>query len=300
MKRGESGRFLPVTMMRFDFAIIGGDKRTAYMVPIFMEKGYRVVCYQTVNLPYDKTYYAASLKEALDQTQVVVAGIPFVKNDCIFCEEQTAEIRISDFQRCLRKHQKIFGGVIPETFRRTCEEREIGCYDFMKDEPLTLYNAISTAEGAILEAMLHKACNLHQSQTLVLGYGRCGKVLADKLKGLSACVTVCSNNEQELALACALGFDTLHLSRLVKCIGRFTYIFNTIPACVLTKPCLANLRRNTIVIDIASNQIGADYEAAKLMNTHICFCPGLPGKYAGESCAAHLVDYVLKCCGRKK
>ena len=55
------------------------------MVPIFMEKGYRVVCYQTVKLPYDKTYYAASLKEALDQTQVVVAGIPFVKNDCIFC-----------------------------------------------------------------------------------------------------------------------------------------------------------------------------------------------------------------------
>ena len=61
----------------------------------------------------------------------------------------------------------------------------------MKDESIAVFNAVATAEGAILEAMLHKQTNIHHSRTLVLGYGRCGKVLSEKLKGLSAHVTVC-------------------------------------------------------------------------------------------------------------
>lgn len=286
-------------MIKFDFSIIGGDKRTACMAPVFAEKGYRVVCFNTVKISEKnpKIHYAASVKEALEGAQIIVSGIPFVKDGCLFCEEQASDIGISELQRCLRKRQKIFGGVIPEEFRRTCEEREIGCYDFMRDEPLTLFNAISTAEGAILEALLHKSSNIHMSSTLVLGYGRCGKVLADKLKGLSACVTVCSNNEQELALASSLGFHTLHLSSLTQNIRHFEYIFNTIPICVLKRPCLTNVHSNSIIIDIASNRNGADYEAAELLNTNIHYCPGLPGKYASQSCAIRLVQYVLQNCG---
>lgn len=286
-------------MIKFDFSIIGGDRRIACMAPILADKGYRVACFATVGLTEEKNpriYHAASIKEALEGTRVIIAGIPLLRDDCLFCEEQTSEISISELQRCLRKHQKLFGGVIPEDFRQTCEEREINCHDFMRDEPLTLFNAISTAEGAILEALLHKSSNLHRSNTLVLGYGRCGKVLADKLNGLSACVTVCSNEDRELALAAALGFDTLHLSSLKQNIGRFEYIFNTIPVCILKKSFLANVHKNAIIIDIASNQSGADYEAAKLLHTDIHFCPGLPGKYASQSCAARLVQYVLQSC----
>lgn len=284
-------------MTRFDFAIIGGDQRTACMAPVFAEQGYRTACFNTLRLSNEKNpkiYYASSLKDALESAPVIVAGIPFADGENLFCEEDAPKISIAELQRRLRKRQKVFGGVIPESFRRTCEEREIECYDFMKDEPLTLLNAISTAEGAILEALVHKPSNLHQSATLVLGYGRCGKALADKLKGLSACVTVCSNDEQELALATALGFHTMHASCLAQQINRYEYIFNTIPACVLKKACLKNVRKNAIIIDIASNQSGADYEAARQMNVNILFCPGLPGKYAGQSCAEQLVRYVLK------
>lgn len=286
-------------MTKYDIAIIGGDRRTACMAPILAEKGYRVICFRTVRIAYSqsiksKLTFAKSLREALDSAPVIVGGIPFTKSDSLYCEasDTDAAISLSELQRSIHKHQKIFAGVIPESFRRTCEEREISCYDFMLDEPITLYNAVSTAEGAILEALLHKDTNLHMSSTLVLGYGRCGKVIADRLKGLHACVTVCTGDADELALACALGFETMHLSGLYRKICCYEYIFNTIPARILNRRCIEKVAPNAIIIDIASNKAGADYEAAQKLNVNIRFCPGLPGKYAGESCAKYLTDYV--------
>jgi len=290
----------PKILAKYDIAIIGGDRRTACMIPILAEKGYRIICFRTMKITYSQTvksriFFTNSLREALDCAPVIVGGIPFIKSDCLYCEDtdDATPISIAELQKSIHRQQKIFAGVIPEGFRRTCEEREIDCYDFMLDKPMTLQNAVSTAEGAILEALLHKGTNLHMSNTLLLGYGCCGKILANRLQGMHACVTVCSNNADELALACALGFDTLHLSKLCRNICRYEYIFNTIPACVLNRKCLEKMARNAIIIDIASNKVGADYEAAKQLNINILFCPGLPGKYAGESCARHLADFVL-------
>ncbi|MFG6367441.1 MAG: dipicolinate synthase [Lachnospiraceae bacterium] len=287
-------------MAKYDIAIIGGDRRTACMAPILVEKGYRVLCFRTVEIACNpsiksKIYFTESLREAFDSAPVIIGGIPFTKSDSLYCEVNSSDTTVSlaEIQRSIRKHQKIFAGIIPENFRRTCEEREITCYDFMLDEPMTLYNAVSTAESAILEALLHKDTNLHMSNALVLGYGRCGKMIADRLKGLHACVTVCSNDTNELALACALGFDTMHLSNLWKNICCYEYIFNTIPARILNRRCLEKVSSNAIIIDIASNRTGADYEIAKKLKINIHFCPGLPGKYAGESCAKYLTDYVI-------
>ncbi len=283
-------------MPRYDFAVIGGDRRSSCMALALARKGYSVICFNTVRLDENEKLpiqNATSLKEALENAPNVIAGIPFAKGDYLYCEECKECIRLAELQRCLRKNQKIFAGVIPGSFRRICEEREISCYDFMTDEPITLFNAVATAEGAILEALLHKDTTLHMSNALVLGYGRCAKALADKLKGLSAQVTVCSSDENELALASALGFNILSLSQLTSEIARFEYIFNTIPAQVLNGDALTATDKNSLIIDIASNKTGADYETAKTLGTRFLYCPGLPGRYAGQSCAERLARYVL-------
>ena len=281
-------------MMKYDIAVIGGDRRTSCMAGVFAKKGYRVICYGILKIPADnKIFYAHSLKEAVINAPVIVCGIPFEKQGNLYFEEAVPDISLTELQRLLRKNQKIFGGVISEDFRRLCEDREIGCYDFMKEEPLTIFNAVATAEGAILEALLHKDTQLHKSETLVVGYGRCGKVLADKLKGLSAQVTVCSTQANELALADSMGFNTLHLSKLPQKINKFEYLFNTVPAKVFTKKCLENMIPDSIIIDIASNRVGIDYEVADALKRQVFFCPGLPGKYAGQSCAKRLAEYVL-------
>lgn len=278
--------------MKFDIAIIGGDKRIACMAPILTEKGYRVACHATVKIPKENICRLSSIKEAVEGAGIIVCGIPFAKGDCLYAEEPMPPITLVELQRCLRKNQKVFGGVIPEDFRRICEEREIGCYDFMTDEALTIFNAVATAEGAILEALLHQDTNIHCSASLVLGYGRCAKVLADKLKGLSARVSVCSRDCQELALASSLGFDVLPLSKLHREIGGFEYIYNTIPARVLPACILESVSPNALIIDIASNGVGVDYDAAREYSLHALSCPGLPGKYAAQSSARRLAEYV--------
>jgi dipicolinate synthase subunit A len=226
---------------------------------------------------------------------VIIGGIPFTKGDYVYCEDtaQIPSISISELKRSIRKRQKIFAGVIPDDFRRTCEEREISCYDFMLDEPMTIQNAVATAEGAILEALSHKNTTLHLSSTLVLGFGRCGKMIADRLKGFHATITVCSNDLNELSLALSMGFDRLTVSEFYQNIDQFEYIFNTIPAQILNDKALKEIAFDTLIIDIASNKSGADYNAAIKYGTNILYCPGLPGKYSPKSSAELLTNYVI-------
>lgn len=282
-------------MKKFDIAIIGGDKRTASMASVFAQKGYSVICFGISKIPtHDTVCLATTLKEAVTKTSVLICGTPLERDGCLYFEEQPIKIPLTELQRLLRKNHKLFGGVIPADFKSVCENRQIACFDFMLEESLVYANAVYTAEGSIAEALLHKSTQLHQSKTLVLGYGRCGKVLADKLRGLSACVTVCSSQTQELSMAEALGYPTLQLSDLSDDISSFEYIFNTIPATVLDEACLTNTDKDALIIDIASHRIGVDYKAADRLRRDVLFCPGLPGKYASTSCAEQLADYVVK------
>lgn len=274
-------------MAEYDFAVVGGDKRTACMIPFFMKRGYRVIgykIYHRTDINIEADGYADSLKQAVESAPVIIGGIPM---------EKKGIVNLRELSRHIRKYHKIFGGIIPEAFRQECSERGIACYDFMKDESIAVFNAVATAEGAILEAMLHKQTNIHHSRTLVLGYGRCGKVLSEKLKGLSAHVTVCGNNAVELAVAEAFGMDVLPLKELEGKIDEFEYIYNTIPALVLEGEVLKKVKKDALIIDIASGRGGLDYSEAQERQLNALHCLGLPGKYAGEISAKRLSEYVI-------
>lgn len=274
-------------MAEYDIAVIGGDKRTAYMVPYFREKGYRVIGYKLCHLKGADTVpdqTAESLRQAIESADVIVGGIPIEKKGIVNSRE---------LSRHLRRRHRIFGGVIGEAFRQECDERGILCCDFMKDEGLAIFNAIATAEGVILEALSHKATNIHGSSSLVLGYGRCGRVLAQKLTGLSAEVTVCSGNQTELAMAEAMGMKILALDRLQESLGEFEYLYNTIPAMILAKEQLERVRQDALILDIASGKGGVDEKAADQLGIESLHCLGLPGKYAGRISAKRLTEYVI-------
>lgn len=273
-------------MAEYDIAVIGGDRRTAYMVPFFREKGYRVIGYELC-CPEEKIEAdgcADSLKQALESAEIIVCGIPI---------EKKGIVNLRELSRHIRKRYMVFGGVIPESFRQECEERGISCYDFMKDEGIAIFNAVATAEGVLLEALLHKETNIHGSKSLVLGYGRCGKVLAQKLKALSAEVTVCGENASELALAEAMGMKTLPLRSLEEELLGFEYIYNTIPALILDAVKMRRVNKDALIIDIASGKGGVNYKEAKRMKVKAMHCLGLPGKYAGKVSAQRLADYVM-------
>lgn len=273
-------------MAEFDIAVIGGDRRTAYMVSYLMEKGYRVICYKVQELDscaVKAEAYADTLKQAVESADAIVGGIPLEKENIL---------DITELSRLMRKRHTVFGGMIPESFRAECGERGIVCFDFMREESIASFNAIATAEGTVLEALKNKETNIHGSRSLVLGYGRCGRVLAEKLKGLSAQVTVCCRSQAALSMAEAFGMETLPLKLLKERIHEFEYIYNTIPALVLNEEALKKVKRDALIIDIASKPGGVDHKAAKKLNIKTMHCLGLPGKYASMISAEKLADYV--------
>lgn len=284
-------------MKQYDIALIGGDARIAYMAPCFLEKGYRVICYGIMDVKGEEASlptYADSMEIAIKNAACVVGGISLFKSGKVFSKKEMPDMTEESFYKFLEEDQMVFGGVIPERFSELCSERNILCYDFMKDEPLAVFNAVATAEGTILEALKNKETNIHGSETLVLGYGRCGKVLSDKLKGMGARVTVCSRCQVELAGAEAVGLSVLPIRKLEDNIHRFEYIYNTVPAVLLRGNLLTRMRRDVLVIDIASGEGGVDYGRAEQLGIHALHCLGLPGKYAPIISARGLVDFVIR------
>lgn len=282
-------------MEQYDIALIGGDARIAYMGPYLLEKGYRVIGYgiSPVEDTYDLIPHAKSMEEAVEGVPIVIGGIPFLKEGKINATQSLPDL---DAERLYRnkKSQILFGGMLPKAFVERCEEKDIQCMDFMEDEALTVFNAIATAEGAILEALTHQKTNIHGSDSLVLGYGRCGKVLADKLRGMGAKVTVCCRSEIQLANADASGMETLFIHDLEEKIHKFEYIYNTIPAVVLGKNLLKQMRSDVLVIDLASKPGGVDYAFAEELGIRAMLCPGLPGKYAPKISGKRLADFVIR------
>lgn len=163
----------------------------------------------------------------------------------------------------------------------------------MKSDKIAIKNGIATAEGAIMEAIRSSDINLHHSNCLVLGYGRCAKILAQKLQGLHAFVTVTARSEDALAYAEAAGHSSILLNNIKDHISSFDYIFNTIPSKILDIHILKLVSHHVTIIDIASAPGGIDYEYSKKHDINALLFLGIPGKVAPRSSANILVTETL-------
>ena len=204
-----------------------------------------------------------------------------------------SDLTIDCFLASSFRDQTLFAGMISPKIKEHCCQNHIRYYDFMEDDSIAIANGIATAEGAIMEAIERSSGNLHGSKCLVLGFGRCAKTLAMKLKGLDAKVTVSARNQTDLALANALGFHPMPLIKLKETIGSYDYIFNSIPALVLNSFLLSKVSKETVIIDIASSPGGLDYQKARELGLNANLCLGIPGKVSPKASAQILADMVF-------
>lgn len=271
---------------KFDFAVIGGDMRQVYLAQYLQECGCKVCKYALcADIPGTSCYAAPSLLEAVSNAETILAPIPISKSK---------DIPLSLLPDMLREGQSFFAGCIPRDFQEKLFSKGIFVSDLMKDEILTVKNSIATAEGAVAEAIQKSSCNLHHSRCLVLGYGTCGKTLASYLKGMFCHVTVCARRPGVRAEAQVLTGDAVSLEELKEHAGSFDFIFNTIPAQIIDRSLLKSLKKQALIIDIASAPGGLDHAEAKNLGISAYLCPGLPGKYAPRSSAYAIAEAVFR------
>lgn len=147
-----------------------------------------------------------------------------------------------------------------------------------------------TAEGAI--ALLRPETGLSGAHILLLGYGRIARLLARELQKAGALVTAAARSGEQRAWAEAEGIEALPLDALSGALDRFDVIIGTIPAPVLTEPLLALVRKDALLLELASAPGGIDAAAAHERGLRYIRAPGLPAKYAPERAAAILRDAV--------
>lgn len=161
---------------------------------------------------------------------------------------------------------------------------------YARREEYQIANAQLTAEGAI--ALLRPETGLSGAHILLLGYGRIARLLARELQKAGALVTAAARSGEQRAWAEAEGIEALPLDALSGALDRFDVIIGTIPAPVLTEPLLALVRKDALLLELASAPGGIDAAAAHERGLRYIRAPGLPAKYAPERAAVILRDAV--------
>ncbi len=278
-------------MSRIKFGILGGDFRYKILSELLKKDGYCVNCYAN-SFSVNTVESVAGLTEVSD---VVIAPIPCSKDGkTVFLPEgESVELQelTSEMDKC--SDRILIGGVMTESVRSAASVYGIKVYDFFEMEEVAVLNAIPTAEGAIQTAMQESERTIFGSKAIVLGYGRCGKILANMLKGIGAQVSVTYRKEADRAYITAYGYNPIPFKELVSYIGDFNFIFNTIPAPVLNRDVLKKLNRDTLLIDLAQAPGGTDFSYARNLNIKALYCPGLPGRVAPYTAAQVLKDAVI-------
>jgi dipicolinate synthase subunit A len=150
--------------------------------------------------------------------------------------------------------------------------------DYFVREEMAVLNAIPTAEGAISLAMEELPITLHGARVLVIGYGRTGKILAHRLASLGCDVTVSARKYSDFAWIEAYGYRYTDTNGLGSDLSRYDLIFNTVPALVLNRERLSYLKKDALVIDLASKPGGVDFDAAQELGSNVIWALSLPGK----------------------
>ena len=131
---------------------------------------------------------------------------------------------------------------------------------------------------------------------MILDFGRCGQIIAKKIASLDANVSVSVRKEDVLSLAFAYGYEGFLLDELEEHVGKYDFIFNTIPAMVLPKNLLMKINAETAIIDIASSPGGVDFNFANDHCYNAGLYLGLPGLMSPKSSAKIQMDAILKDC----
>ena len=230
--------------------------------------------------------FRRSLAEAISFSQVVVGPVRGLAP-----EQATQLVDLLRDTRAAAPRLVVVGR--PATsVREACERAGVPVVDILLRDDFAIANAVPTAEGAIVEALLASDVTLAGSQALVLGFGRTGRVLAHRLHALGCRVVVCARSAPAREEARALGIEAVAFDGLDERLPRADFVFNTVPALVLTAARLRRCRTGTVVVDIASPPGGTDFEAATAMGLTVRWPLGIPGRFAPRTAGRIVADVV--------
>ncbi len=253
--------------------IIGGDNRLKLLKKDLITKGYTV---DTIGLFEDD--YAD-----ITSSDIIIFPVPTTKDgEFVFCPLTHRKLNLSELAEKISSDQLIL----------SCNYifQNKKCVDYGAFDSYALLNAVPTAEGAIKIAIENTPYTIWKSNILVIGYGRVGKILANRIKALGANVTVSARKPADFGLLDALGFDYINTSSLNSIPPKYDIIFNTVDVKVIEDETLEKSACD-LIVDLST--FGAmSLDKAERCGIKAIKAPGLPAKIAPKTAAEILSQTV--------
>ena len=258
--------------------IIGGDRRLKIVKNHLEKENFYV---ETLGLFDDD-------RGNFEQSDIVIFPVPTTKDrETVFCPLTNRKLYLKDLEQKL-KNQLIL----------CCNYKFSGknFIDYNTLDSFSLLNAVPTAEGAIEIIIRETDYTIWESRVLVIGFGRVGKIMSDRLKALGADVTVSARNPRDFATLSALGFKHINTEKLNALYLDYNIIINTVDFPVLSDTALKNCPAD-LLIDLSS-KCGFDLNFAKDLGFKAFKPGGLPGicapDTAGKILARTVTDIIQR------
>lgn len=278
------------------FLTIGGDIRQIYMTQNLNERGFIANAYgfDTLNHINVPRFEYQDLKTAISDCDVIVLPLPMSRDSInLNTPYFSNKINLDELSQLLNRNNTVFGGMLTKTFRTSLFERGVSFFDYFDREELIVKNAVPTAQGVIKLIMDEMPITVHGSKIAVTGFGRTARVLVHMLKGLGADVTVAARSYGALAFAEIEGCRPVTFADLDKAAVKLDIIINTVPSLVIDEQILRSLKKDCMIIEIASAPYGIDFEQAENYGVKVIRAGSLPGKAAPKTAGEIIADAIL-------
>ncbi len=250
--------------------ILASSYRHSVLAQGLKEQGYSVKHYKNSD----------SIPDIIE-SEIIVLPIPSFKKGILNIEGRD----ISD--------RELFERIDKKSLVITCNYNatDYNCFDINKYEPFVSQNAIPSAEGALLYAANASNETFFGHESLVIGYGRIGKIIADRLQSAGSRVSFTARNPKDIFMGKSKVFEHISYERLKENIGRFKYVFQTVPHLILNSDLLT--RVTGIVVELSSGGIGTDLDFAQKYGLNVIYAPAIPEKLYPETAGKILLNSIL-------
>ena len=229
--------------------------------------------------------------ETLRRNGCIVADCPVDEADIVVLPMRTQ--LPPELLEALRPGQWVLGGCLGDQ-KNTLEALGVHAFDYYEDTLLQYANAVPTAEGAIGILIDRTPDTIRGSKGLVIGYGRIGAVLSQLLSELGAEVTVSARRDSDLGRIIAAGHRPERTGVWEYGLAQYDYIVNTVPAHILTAQDYRQMRRDVILLELASAPGGFDEALCRECGLTLLRAPGLPGKCAPKAAGEAIAGAVMR------
>jgi len=278
--------------------VLSGDERNIQVMKQIATKGMHITAVGFSNDAIEHDYITKQDISAVnfstaDAILLPIAGVDNDGNIAVQDSDKklalTKELLEQTPENCL-----VFSGGANQTLRKIVHSANRTLVPIFERDDVAIANSIPTAEATLQIAMEETKQTIHGANVTVIGFGRIGTTMAHLFHQVGANVTVAARKNTDIAKIKTLHYQAIHSAQMKDTLRHSDITINTVPALLLDKNALEAIAPNSLIIDVASNPGGTDFNIAEQLGIKTIHALALPGKVAPITAGNIIADVLIE------